>query len=245
MLASQWNQVIAADLRKVLREPFFWFIMIAPILLAWGLREFLPYATGEYQNFDLPQYYPLILALLILTAPLYYGMVLGLQVLEEKDEKVLLAVAVTPLQLHRYLAARIAMFTLISIPLIVLVHEIIDVIEIGMGRLIWVALAASLNTPLMTLLLAAFAKNQLEGFVMVKGLGFIILFPLAMFFVPAPWHLLCSVLPTYWPIMAYFTAAAEAGSVTFFYFDIVMAVIAQLLATLLLYRKFATGLLSS
>jgi len=139
--------------------------------------------------------------------------------------------------------ARIAMYTLISIPLIVLVHELIDVLEVGMAKLIWVAIAASLNTALMAMLMAAFAKNQLEGFVMMKGLGFIILFPLAMFFVPGYWHLICGILPTYWPIIAYYTAVSDPGSNIFFYLSIVMSVITQLAVIIYLYRKFERSLL--
>lgn len=124
-------------------------------------------------------------------------------------------------------------------------HELINVFALGMTKIIWIAIAASLNTPLIVLLMAAFAKNQLEGFVMIKGLGFILLFPLAMLFVPNYWHLIGGVLPTYWPIIAYFTAVTESGSDTFFYAAIIMSVVIQLLATVILYREFAAGLLSS
>ena len=94
MQAAQWQQVILTDLRKVLAEPFFWLILLAPLLLAWGLHYLLPSLAERFQNFDLTDYYPIIVALLILTPPLYFGVVLGLLLLEEKDENVLLAVAV-------------------------------------------------------------------------------------------------------------------------------------------------------
>ena len=244
MMLSQWIPVVEADMRKVVREPFFLLILIMPFIIGMAMHELLPYLAGQFQNFDLQDYYPLIVALFMLTPPLYYGVVLALQVLEEKDENVLIAVAVTPMQLHTFLFARIAIYTLISLPQVVIVHEMIGVIEIEMTRLILVAIAACLNTPLIVLLLAAVAKNQLEGFVIGKGMGFIILFPLAMYFVPDYWHLLCGILPTYWPIIAYFTAVSATGSESFFYLAIVMAIFTQLLATLLLYRKFAAGLLA-
>ena len=242
MKALQWRRVIEADLRKVAAEPLFWLILLAPFLIGWAMRHLLPYLAGQFHSFALDQYYPLIVALLILTPPLYYGMILALQVLEEKDEAVLCAVAVTPIRLRTYLAARIFMYTVISLPLIVLVHEIIDVVEIETAKLIWIAVAASLNTPLVVMLLAAFCNNQLEGFVLGKGMGFFILFPLAMFFVPDYWHLICGILPTYWPIIAYFTAAADSESTGFFYFAVVMAMLVQPMAIVWLYRRFASGL---
>ncbi|MCS5585742.1 MAG: hypothetical protein NZ777_19800 [Pseudomonadales bacterium] len=232
-------------MRKLVREPFFLLILVMPFVIGLVMHDLLPYVAGQVHNFDLQDYYPLIVALFILTPPLYYGVVLALQVLEEKDEDVLIAVAVTPMQLHTFLFARIALYTLISLPQVVIVHEMINVIELEMTRLILIAIAACLNTPLIVLLLAALARNQVEGFVIGKGMGFIILFPLAMYFVPDYWHVLCGILPTYWPIIAYFTAVSEAGSELFFYLAIAMAIVTQSFATLLLYRKFAAGLLST
>jgi len=242
MQAAQWQQVILTDLRKVLAEPFFWLILLAPLLLAWGLHYLLPSLAERFQNFDLTDYYPIIVALLILTPPLYFGVVLGLLLLEEKDENVLLAVAVTPITLRNYLFARVAVYTLVSLPLIFVVHELIGVIEIDRTQLALIAIVTSLNTPLLVMLLAAFCKNQLEGFVIGKGMSPLHLLPLAMFFVPDYWHVLCGILPTYWPIIAYFTAVSEAGSGLFFGFAIVMAIVMQTLAIVWLYRCFDKGL---
>lgn len=238
----QWRRVVVADLRKVLTEPFFWLIMLAPVLMGWGLRYLLPYLNSQFVSFQLADYYPLIVALLILTPPIYYGFVLALLLLEEKDEGVLLAVAVTPMQLPWFLFARTGVYTVISLPLIYFVHELIGVVSISQAELLLVALAAAPAAPMIVMLLTAFCKNQLEGFVMGKGMGFLILFPLAMYFVPDYWHLFCGILPTYWPIIAYFTAVSAEGSNSFFYFAIAMAVIAQASATVLLYRRFEVQL---
>lgn len=240
---SNWSQMLVADLIKVLREPFFWLILIAPFLLGYGMHYFLPYLEQRFPAIELAYYFPVIVALLVLTSPLYYGFVLGLQVLDEKDENVLLAVAVTPISLKTYLAARITIYSLVSIPIIVIVHEMIAVLAVDRFQLIMVALAGSLNTPLIVLLLGAFAKNQLEGFVIAKSLGFLMLFPLVMYFVPDYWHLICGVLPTYWPIIAYYTAVAPDGSNWFFYLAIVMSLIMQPLAIAYLYRRFEGSLL--
>lgn len=237
-------EVIKSDARKILREPFFWLVLLAPFMLGYGMRYFLPYLSNQFTSFELEEYYPIIVALLLLTSPLYYGIVLALQILEEKGEGALLAVAVSPLSLYAFLAARIAAFTLVSLPIVVLVHELIGVVDIAVGRLLLVAFAAALNTPMLVLLLASIARNQLEGLVMSKALGFTILFPLATFFVPDYWHLLCGVLPTYWPIIAYFTAVDETASAAFFYFAIFMALVTQCAANAFLYRRFENDLVA-
>jgi len=238
----QWQQVLLADARKLLKEPFFWFIMVAPVLLGWGCRYLLPYLDARFPGLELSAYYPVIVALLILTPPVYYGFVLALLVLEEKDQGSLLAVAVTPISLGSFLFARIAMFTLMSVPLIFVVHEIIGVVTISRPELFFVAVSASLSAPLVVMLLAAYCKNQLEGFVMGKGMGFLVLFPLAMFFVTDYWHVLCGILPTYWPIIAYFTAASTDGSEAFFYAAVVVGALFQTSAAYWLYQRFSRQL---
>jgi fluoroquinolone transport system permease protein len=238
----QWQQVVLADARKLLKEPFFWFIMVSPLLLGWGCHHLLPYLDSRFPGLELSSYYPVIVALLILTPPVYYGFVLALMVLEEKDQEALLAVAVTPISLGSFLFTRIAMFTLISVPLIFVVHEIIGVVTIGRLELLLVAVSASLSAPLIVMLLVAYCQNQLEGFVMGKGMGFIVLFPLAMFFVSDYWHVLCGVLPTYWPIIAYFTAASADGSEAFFHIAVVTGAVFQTAAAYWLYRRLTRRL---
>lgn len=237
-----WWRVIESDLRKVVAEPFFWLILIMPVLMGWGLSYLLPFLSEQFQSIDLQSYYPLIIALLILTPPLYYGFVLALLLLEEKDEGVLLALNVTPLPLSQFLMARLSVYTLVSLPLIVFVHELVDVIDIDFKLLVLIAVAAAPIAPMVTMLLGAFCKDQLEGFVMGKGMGFLILFPLAMFFVPGYWHLICGILPTYWPIMAYYTAVSASGSLGFFYLTIIMALVSQFAAIVWLYRRMETQL---
>ncbi len=243
MSASVYRAVVVADLYKVVREPFFWFILSAPVFLGVSLHYLLPWLDQRYASLQLQRYYPVIVALITLTPPLYYGMVLALQILQEKDEGALLAVQVSPVSLARFLSARLAVYTLISIPMLVLVHRLIGVIEVATWKLLWVAVAASLNTVLIALLMPAFARNLLDGMVIGKGMGFLVLFPLAMFFVPDYWHLLCGVLPTYWPIIAYYKAIEPGTGPVFFGLAIGVSLVVQPLACLWLYRRFENRLL--
>jgi len=73
----------------------------------------------------------------------------------------------------------------------------------------------------------------------------LILIPLAMHFVPDYWHLFCGILPTYWPIMAYYTVVSESGSDLFFAVTIIMSLLIQLAAAYLFYRKLNSGLVMS
>ena len=65
------------------------------------------------------------------------------------------------------------------------------------------ALAAAPAAPLLALFLAAFARNKVQGFALMKAAGVVIWPPVAAVFVPMPWQLLFGVSPVYWPARVY------------------------------------------
>ncbi len=243
---STWINVFRSDARRILRDPFLFFLIIAPLLFGLLARWGIPLLTEKLSaQLDLVHYYPLIIVLLIITGPAYFGTVMAFQILDEKDENSLLPIAVTPFSLKNYFTLRIFIYTLASVPLVALVHIEMNLLSISSLKLWSVAAVAALNAPFIALVVASFARNQVEGFAVLKGSGFLILFPMAMFFVPSYWHLLCGVLPSYWPIIAYFTAVQEGGSELFFWIAVFMALLTQTLAIRILYHKFEKNVICS
>ena len=70
----------------------------------------------------------------------------------------------------------------------------------------------------------------------MKGSGFLLLGPLAAFFIPRHWDLLLGILPTYWPIKAYF--AAIEGPPALFWTAAVVSLVYPPACAALLYRLF-------
>lgn len=104
-------------------------------------------------------------------------------------------------------------------------------------------MCVSLQSPLFALFIASVANNQVEGFAIMKGAGFLVLLPIGMFFVPGYWHLFCGILPSYWPIMAYYTAVQEGGSEPFFWVSIAVGFVYQLGVIQYLYGRFERNIL--
>jgi len=110
------------------------------------------------------------------------------------------------------------------------------VVPLSTGRIAIVAFAAAPGVPLLALVIAGFASNQVEGFAVMKGSGFLLMAPLAAFFIPRPWDLLVGVLPTYWPVKAYFAAAA--GSEGLFWTAAALSLVYPPACVIGLYRRF-------
>ena len=72
-----------------------------------------------------------------------------------------------------------------------------------------IALVAGLSAPTLSLVLAIAAPNKVAGFAVVKVLNSINLVPLVAYFVPVPAQLLAGILPAFWPMRAFWAAAAQ------------------------------------
>jgi fluoroquinolone transport system permease protein len=199
--------LMRGDFKRLRRDSFLLFMLSYPWLLALVLAWLLPYLAERLADrVALVDYYPILVCLLVVMIPYVMGIVLGFQVLEEKDANCLAAIAVTPVSLARYFAYRAAVYMLAGLPLVLVLHEMLALVDIPLWALVVVALAAAPATPLMALIVAGFARNQVEGFAVTKASGFTVLVLLASFFIARPWDLAVGVLPTYWPVKAYFAA---------------------------------------
>ncbi len=191
-------------------------MLIIPALMVLLVRLILPAATDyllERFGFDLVPYYPMLLSFFfVLQIPLLFGLLVGLLVLDERDDDTLTALRVTPISttgcaLYRGGAATLLSFAyvLIALPLTGLLPPSL------LPATAMVALLSGLMDPMFALILAAFAANKVEGLALMKGLSVFMLGPLAAYFIDSGWHLLLGVLPTYWPAKACWVAS-EGGN---------------------------------
>ena len=231
--------VFVVDKKRILRDPFLLFMTIAPFIFAVVLRYALPYFNARFSDlFTLTEYYPLIIGLFTVTPALYIGAILALQLIEEQEDNVLAAVAVTPFNLQRYFAVRIASYSLIAFLIIGLVQHVVGLLPTSALEIWTVALVMSLQVPIMGFIVAIYANNQVEGMVALKGTSLLLIPPIAMYFVDDFWHLLCGILPGYWPIIAFFTAVKSPEVTPFYFIALIVGLIYQPLVIYLLYRKY-------
>jgi fluoroquinolone transport system permease protein len=89
------------DATSVRRDPLLRWIVALPLLIALLVRFFLPVIIGRLENtlhFSFGDFYQAIAGYaLLITAPVMCGMVIGFLLLDERDDRTLLALRVTPL----------------------------------------------------------------------------------------------------------------------------------------------------
>ena len=191
------------DAKSVGRDPFLRWMILYPVLVAllvrWGVPALNARLLVVYQ-FDLSQYYLLIMSFVVLMTPALTGMVIGFLFLDEKDARTLTALQVTPLTLRGYLVYRISVPILLSFLVSFVTVLVAGLTPVEPLALILSSASAAFLAPFYALFLAGFASNKVQGFALTKGLGVLVLPPLAAYFVDSPLQWLFGVVPLYWPV---------------------------------------------
>lgn len=196
---ARLGALVAADARNLVRDPFLVLITVLPLGVALLVRAVYPHALALLEPWvDLSQYRELIVAFLMVLPPQTFGWVVGLLMLDERDEGVLAAIAVTPLRMSGFLTWRLAVPVGVSLVLSAAVLPLGGLLPLS-PVVAWVAaVVAGLEAPLIALYLVAFASNKLEGLAYGKLGNLAMLGAFGAVLAPAAWQPLFAWLPPYW-----------------------------------------------
>ncbi|GAB4212374.1 MAG: hypothetical protein OHK0022_48110 [Roseiflexaceae bacterium] len=232
----------AADAAGVGRDPLLRVMVLLPLGVALAARWLLPAPLARVSTLLgidlLPYYAPVISYALLLLTPSICGMVVGFLLLDQRDDRTLLALRVTPLPLAAYLAYRLATPTLLSLLMTMVALPLSGTAGVEPGGVLLAALAAAPLAPLGALFLAVFAANKVQGFALQKALGVLVIAPLAGALAPLPWGLLAGLAPSLWPAALLWEMQAGGGRAAAL-FGVGLAYQAVLLVLLL--RRFQRG----
>jgi hypothetical protein len=181
---------------------------------------------------DLEPHLPLIWALLlVLHTPITFGALTGLLLLEERDEHLLPVIATTQASLATLLGYRLgatatatAAALAVSLPVAGVVHDA------GALGLVGVVIAAAAFSAVPALLMAALARNRVQGVAVMKIVGLPLYLPLASWFLPGAVRWVFAPLPSAWTAWALWAASASTAVVAAFTSVAVTVVVAVPLA---------------
>jgi fluoroquinolone transport system permease protein len=212
--ARRLPALVSLDARNILRDPLLRWMILFPFALGLLMRlgapvldEALPARSGA----GLAPWHPLAMAFVLLSIPMLSGMVIGFLLLDQRDDRTLAALQVTPISPGVYLAYRLALPMALSLLLSLVVPPITGLPLPGAAGLAAAALLAAPLAPFYALLLGALAANKVQGFALTKAAGVLLAAPAAAWFVEEPWQWLFGAVPLYWPAKFYWMAHAEAA----------------------------------
>ena len=206
MRTAALYSIVRLDVRGIRRDH----VALATITLS-VLGTFAITVLGAFQD-RLPgwaAWFPFMVAISLLGGPGGFGFLFGLLMVDEGDTGVRQALAVSPVQPTLFMLTRTtiatAWMTVWPLASIYLMNWTWRGIDLPLSQWVAIVLPLALLTPALSLVIPALAQDKVGALAVFKGVSFITLIPLALYFVPgdAWYRLVFLVSPTAWVIEAY------------------------------------------
>ena len=142
----------------------------------------------------------MVFILFLLMNGFIFGAITGFTLLDNKDDNVLLSLQVTPIDVNMYIFFKLLIcfiFSLISTTLLVFIANISS--SISVVSFIMTIFLASLQGPIIALIMNVFASNKVEGFVVMKISGLLLIGPILSLFLTDWTEFFIGLFPGFWP----------------------------------------------
>jgi len=235
----RFKLLLQNELVRIGRDNLMILFMVYPFVISLLGRYGVPYIQGFLmtKGFDLTPHYPVVVIFLILVNPYIYGSLAAFTILDEREDRVLEAIRITPIKIETYLTAKVAMIVVVSILTGIIVVPLVNLVQISFTKLIIVNVLMAFAAPFNMLLIASIAENKIEGFAITKGTGFMLILPLVAFYVPAKYVWFFGIAPGFWPAFSMATAISpNYGPLPYWLYAVIGLGYVLLLSKLLLTR---------
>ncbi|HOI84556.1 MAG TPA: ABC transporter permease [Acholeplasmataceae bacterium] len=231
-----FTRVLKHEFSAMFRDKMYLFLMSYPIIMAIVAYFLMPYLNEQGAGIATH----IVTLFFILMNGFMFGAITGFTLLDDQDDNVLLSLRITPINVNHYIFVKLAISYLLGILstlLIIITSGFIEIVD--PFNLVFILLLAPLHGPIVALLVNAFSNNKVEGFVIMKASGIILLAPVAVLFLTDWKELFLTILPGFWPArliamellpMEYFF------SETWIYF--ILGLIINMIVIYLLYLKY-------
>jgi len=233
---NRYKTLIKGDIKNIFRDGILIMTFMGPILLSIVFKFLIPkiqILIINRFNFDLSQYYDLLIAFFVMIMAMLIGCMTAFILIEEKDEGLLFYFSVTPLGKNGYLFYRLATPICINLILSVILIPWIGLIDFNFFQLVLIILLSSILAIIFVLLLTSFATNRVEGLALSKGLGIFIVIPILDRFIEFKYDFIYYIFPTF-----YIARAFEINTTSSFYQIIYLGFIVHFIYFYLFYQLF-------
>lgn len=199
------------DLKNVRRDSMLVWLPLMPPMVAllarWGIPALTEWLLAQV-GFDLTPYHLLIMSFFMPFPAGFMGVITGFLLLDERDDRTLTALMVTPMPLTGYLTYRLSAPLIVSMLIALLIYPLVGLLPLPWPPLLFIALLSGFAAPILALVLASLALNKVAGLALQKMLGSVLFLPVVAYFLPEPWQWLAGIFPTYWPMKVFWLAAS-------------------------------------
>lgn len=188
--------VIKAELRNMRRDRMYVFFALYPAILGVG-----GYYLIDYINDTSPgsPWVNILAMFLIIITGYIFGALTAFTLLDDKDDNVLISLKITPISVKYYVIVKLVVsFIFGLIATIAIIYGTGFLEGSNFGIIMLIGIVGAIQAPGVALIVNSFADNKVEGFVIMKLSGLILILPVIAFFVTGWVQNLLGIAPGYW-----------------------------------------------
>ncbi|MGM9590149.1 MAG: hypothetical protein ACI3V0_08275 [Faecousia sp.] len=176
---------------------------VAPLLAGIAIRYAVPFAEGSLVRLTgtqavLAPYYALFDLFLASLTPAMFCFIAAMVMLEERDDHIDRYLSATALGRNGYFLSRIVLPALAAFVVTAILLPVFHLSPLSAAAIPLLSLAGSLQGMIIGLLIVTISSNKLEGMAITKLSSLMMLGAVIPYFVPAPFCLGFSFLPSFW-----------------------------------------------
>jgi fluoroquinolone transport system permease protein len=189
-----FKRVLIHELKSVARDKMYSFFVAYSVLLIVAAYFLVPYLndTSELAS-------NIVVITFILMIGFMFGAVTGFTLLDDQDDKVLLSLRISPISVEYYVLIKMLItyiFGVIFTLLLILISGFLK--DANIFNVIMILIIAPIQGPIIALLINTFATNKVEGFMIMKFSGIILLIPIASLFLTNWTEFFLGIIPGFW-----------------------------------------------
>ncbi|MFA9458894.1 ABC transporter permease [Halalkalibacter sp. AB-rgal2] len=208
---------LKGDIRSTIRDPLMLLVFTIPFLMYMLVTFGLPYIDQQivqFSHFQLMDHRVFIIAMIMTMVPMMVGMLTGYLLLDEKDDGILQYMEITPLKKAGYIWYRISLPAFLSFMITMVMGCVLLFREsVHWSTFVAAVVVVSLLGPVITMYLASFAQNKVEGIAYTKLINLVMIAPLVPYLFDGWWTWISYVIPLTWGVEAFSVAMNGNGTV--------------------------------
>lgn len=190
-----FRTIFIAEIKGMFRDRMYSFFAIYPVIFG-AVGYFVTDMLRDDGNIMAAN---IVAMMLIVVTGYVFGALIAFTLLDDKDDKVLMSLKITPVEVKHYIYVKMIVgmvFGFLATLILLLATNFLP--DANFLVIIAVSLLGAVQVPSVVLIVNSFSDNKVEGFVVMKLSGLVIMFPLIGFFVTGGVQYLLGVAPGYW-----------------------------------------------
>ena len=187
------------ELKNIIRDKMYAFFMIYPIIISVVSYFLIPYLN----DINVLAANITFLALLLMNA-FIFGVITAFTLLDDQDDNVLLSLKITPISVRAYVLFKLLISYILGIASTLLILVSVDFLATAkLSTILFLLILAPIQGPTFAMLIAAISRNKVEGFVIMKLSGLVLMVPIAALFITSWKEIFIWIFPGFWTARIY------------------------------------------